>query len=96
MIPRQAKLLRLLAATLAIFGSVVAGGGFPGGRVVGADALRCENVRQRPIYRWDLSGSKYKLLGIDPAGELSHPYDCVAYLTLLAVADVSSGGLPTE
>jgi len=80
----------------AAFSCVVAGGGFQGGKVVGATDTRGENVRERPVYPWDLTASMYKLLGIDSAGRLPHPHGCVAYVTPLATGQVQSGGLLTE
>ncbi len=74
------------------FSAVVAGGGFKGGVVVGSTDGRGENVRDRPVYPWDLAASIYKLLGIDPHGHLPHPQGCVAYVSPQA----SSGGLLTE
>jgi len=55
------------------FSSVVAGGGFKGGRVVGASDARGEEVVDRPVYPVDLIGSIYELLGIDPDGPLPNP-----------------------
>lgn len=78
------------------FSAVVAGGGFKGGAVVGATDARGENVRDRPVYPWDLAASIYKLLGIDPHGTLPHPQGCVAYVSPLANGTVQSGGLLTE
>ncbi len=78
------------------FSAVVAGGGFRGGTVVGASDYRGENVRERPVYPWDLSASMYKLLGIDPHGRLPHPQGCVAYVSPIASGTVPSGGLLTE
>ncbi len=78
------------------FSAVVAGGGFQGGRVVGATDNRGEKVVDRPIYPWDLSASMYKLLGIDPAGRLPHPHGCVAYVTPVGSGAVQTGGLLTE
>lgn len=52
------------------FSVMVAGGGFKGGRVVGASDAKGENVKERPVYPQDLLGSIYELLGIDPAGRL--------------------------
>ncbi|HBG28826.1 MAG: hypothetical protein A2Y10_03590 [Planctomycetes bacterium GWF2_41_51] len=55
------------------FCSLVAGGGFRGGKVVGesdgtgAEAVKC------PIYPKDLIASMYELLGIDPEGQLPNP-----------------------
>jgi hypothetical protein len=52
------------------FSAVVAGGGFKGGRVVGASDAHGEEVASRPVYPKDLIGSMYELLGIDPDGPL--------------------------
>ncbi len=78
------------------FSAVVAGGGFRGGTLVGASDFRGENVRDRPVYPWDLSASMYKLLGINPNGRLPHPQGCVAYVSPIASGTVPSGGLLTE
>ena len=56
-----------------VFSSVVAGGGFQGGRVVGASDAKGETVKDRPIYPCDLIASMYELLGIDPTAKLPHP-----------------------
>jgi uncharacterized protein (DUF1501 family) len=53
-----------------VFSVVVAGGGFKGGRVVGASDHRGENVKERPVYPCDLLASMYVLLGIDPDGTM--------------------------
>ncbi len=55
------------------FSAVVAGGGFAGGRVVGASNATGEEVAERPVYPVDLIGSIYELLGIDPDGPLPNP-----------------------
>jgi len=78
------------------FSCVVAGGGFQGGKVVGATDWRGERVVTRPVYPWDLSASIYQLLGIDPHGTLPHPRGCVAYVTPIAGGNVQSGGLLKE
>lgn len=78
------------------FSAVVAGGGFKSGMVLGASDARGENVRQRPVYPWDLAASIYKLMGIDYRGRLPHPQGCVAYVSPLASGTVQSGGLLTE
>ncbi len=52
------------------FSSVVAGGGFKGGVVVGASDDTGENVAERPVYPWDLIRSMYIQLGIDPDGPM--------------------------
>ncbi|MCA9052821.1 MAG: DUF1501 domain-containing protein [Planctomycetaceae bacterium] len=55
------------------FSSVVAGGGFRGGMVVGESDSRSETVKDRPVYPCDLIGSMYELLGISPEAGLPHP-----------------------
>jgi len=57
----------------AVFSSLVAGGGFRGGQVVGATDARAETVAERPVYPGDLIGTMYELLGIDPEAGLPHP-----------------------
>ena len=57
----------------AVFSSLVAGGGFKGGQVVGASDDRAETVKDRPVYPGDLIGTMYELLGIDPEASLPHP-----------------------
>ncbi len=54
----------------ACFSAVVAGGGFKGGRVVGASDGKGMEVAQRPVYPRDLIGSIYERMGIDPEGPL--------------------------
>ncbi|MBN1805863.1 MAG: DUF1501 domain-containing protein [Sedimentisphaerales bacterium] len=55
------------------FCAVVAGGGFKGGRVVGASDEKGMEVAERPVYPEDLLGTMYQLLGIDPDGPLPNP-----------------------
>lgn len=57
----------------AVFSSLVAGGGFKGGQVVGASDARAETVKDRPVYPGDLIGTIYDLIGIDPEASLPHP-----------------------
>lgn len=57
----------------AVFSTLVAGGGFRGGQVVGASDARGETVKDRPVYPGDLIGTMYELLGIDPEASLPHP-----------------------
>ena len=54
----------------ACFSAVLAGGGFRGGRVVGASDDHGEQVVERPVSPADLLGSIYERLDIDPAGSL--------------------------
>lgn len=55
------------------FSAVVAGGGFKGGRIIGASNETGSEVAERPVYPEDLLGSMYELLGIDPEGPLPNP-----------------------
>jgi len=75
-----------------VFSAVVAGGGFKGGHVVGASDAKGEEVHERPIYPWDLIGSMYELLGIDPDGTLPHPQGLAVRLTPTAADGVAIGG----
>ncbi len=52
------------------FSVVVGGGGFEGGKVVGASDGTGENVAERAVYPEDLLGSIYELMGIDPDAPL--------------------------
>lgn len=64
-----------------VFSTLVAGGGFRGGHVVGASDARGEEVAERPVYPWDLTGSIYGLLGIDPDGVFPRYGDASVRLT---------------
>ena len=55
------------------FSHVVAGGGFKGGHIIGASDEKGMEVADRPVYPWDLIGSMYEQLGIDPNAQLPHP-----------------------
>lgn len=56
-----------------VFSGLLAGGGFKGGRVVGASNATGEEVKDRPVHPWDLIGSLYERMGIDPDGTIPHP-----------------------
>jgi hypothetical protein len=79
-----------------VFSAVVAGGGFQGGRVVGASDARGEDVKDRPVYPWDLIGSMYELLGIDTDATLRHPQGLTVRVTPSAADGLESGGLLEE
>lgn len=64
-----------------VFSTLVAGGGFRGGHVVGASDAHGEEVAERPVYPWDLTGSIYGLLGIDPDGVFPRYGDASVRLT---------------
>ena len=75
-----------------VFPTVVAGGGFKGGRVVGASDAKGEEVKERPVYPVDLIASMYELLGIDPDGKLPHPQGLTVRVTPSTADGVSMGG----
>jgi hypothetical protein len=55
------------------FSTVLAGGGFKGGHVVGATDARGEEVQDRPVFPADVIGSMYELLGLDLEAQLPNP-----------------------
>jgi len=75
-----------------VFSAVVAGGGFKGGRVVGASDAKGEAVKDRPVYPCDLIASMYELLGIDPDAKLPHPQGLAVRVTPTAADGVTMGG----
>lgn len=78
------------------FSTLVAGGGFKGGHVIGATDARGEAVTERPVYPLDLIGSIYELLGIDPAGALPNPRGLAAQVLPAAGGEIKSGGRLSE
>jgi hypothetical protein len=74
------------------FSAVVAGGGFRGGRILGASDARGEQVRDRPVYPCDLLGSIYELLGIDPDGKLATVQGADVRVTPAPAEAIKSGG----
>ena len=79
-----------------VFTSLVAGGGFRGGHIVGSSDKRAEEVQDRPVYPVDLLGSIYALSGIDTKARLPHPMGTEAYVLPSAAEGAKSGGLLTE
>ncbi len=75
-----------------VFSAVVAGGGFKGGRVVGASEETGEQVKDRPVYPCDLIASMYELLGIDGNAKLPHPQGLDVRVTPTAAESVKTGG----
>ena len=57
----------------ACFSSMVAGGGFAGGKIVGASDATSSRVASRPVSPQDMLGSIYELCGVDPDGPLPNP-----------------------
>lgn len=80
----------------AVFSSLVAGGGFKGGRVVGESDARAETVKNRPVYPGDLIGTLYELVGIDPEAGLPHPRGDFIRATPGADEGMKSAGRLTE
>jgi hypothetical protein len=78
------------------FSAVLAGGGFKGGRVVGASDARGENVAARPVYPRDLIRSLYTLLGIDPDGPMPNPRGMDVRVLPADEAGEESAGMLTE
>ena len=74
------------------FSALVAGGGFKGGRVVGASDDKGEQVKDRPVYPCDLLGSIYELLGIDGTAKLPHPQGKIVCVTPTAEDGVKMAG----
>jgi len=75
-----------------VFSSVVAGGGFQGGSVIGATDDNASELKDRPVYPWDLIGTMYQLLGIDPEGTIRHPQGMDVRLLPNAEDGVEVGG----
>ncbi|MHC4443746.1 MAG: DUF1501 domain-containing protein [Planctomycetota bacterium] len=73
------------------FSAVLAGGGFKGGRVIGASDDKGMEVAQRPVYPQDLIGSMYQLLGIDPDGPMPNPRG-LSLKVMPAAVDGRKGG----
>ena len=81
------------------FSVLVAGGGFRGGKVVGKTDERGEIVIERPIYPWDLIGSFYELLGIDPNAKIPTPQGgevCVSPFAAKEIPEKETGGILRE
>jgi hypothetical protein len=75
-----------------VFSAVLAGGGFKGGRVVGASDDKGEEVKDRPVYPCDLIASMYELLGIDGNAKLPHPQGLDVRVTPTAAEGVTAAG----
>jgi uncharacterized protein (DUF1501 family) len=56
-----------------VFSTLVAGGGFRGGVVVGKSDAKGLEVAERPVHPADLLAAIYELLGIDAGMRLPHP-----------------------
>jgi hypothetical protein len=79
-----------------VFSSLLAGGGFKGGQVLGASNKTGEEVADRPVYPADLLGSMYQLLGINADARLPHPEGQPVKVVASADEGVKSSGLLSE
>ncbi len=79
-----------------VFTVLVAGGGFTGGRVVGASDKLGEKVAERPVYPADLLGTFYLLAGIDANAKLPHPLGFDARVLDAENEGMQSAGLLEE
>ncbi len=75
-----------------VFCSLVAGGGFKGGQVVGASDAKGEDVKDRPVHPSDLIASIYELLGIDANAKLPHPQGQIVQVMSTPPERVKTGG----
>jgi len=75
-----------------VFSTLIAGGGFRGGQVVGSSNATGEEVTNRPVYPWDLTASMYELLGIDPDGTFPRAGDESVRITPKITGNMKSGG----
>ncbi len=78
------------------FSTLVAGGGFKGGHVVGRTDARGEEVKDRPVYPGDLIGTIYHLLGINPGASLPNPQGLEAHVMPTPAEGVPTAGLLKE
>jgi hypothetical protein len=80
----------------ACFSCLVAGGGFKGGRVVGASDETGSRVAERPVYPRDLIASIYTLMGIDPEGPMPNPLGLDVKVLPISEAGEKTAGLLKE
>jgi uncharacterized protein (DUF1501 family) len=79
-----------------VFSAVLAGGGFKGGRVIGASDATGQDVKDHPVYPCDILAGIYELLGIDLEAPLPNPEGLDLRVTPTAADGISSGGRLTE
>ena len=78
------------------FSTLVAGGGFKGGHVVGTTDAHAEQVTARPVHPSDLIGSMYELLGIAHDARLPHPEGTDVRAMPTVADNVKHGGRLSE
>jgi hypothetical protein len=79
-----------------VFSSLLAGGGFKGGQVLGKSNATGEEVAERPVYPADVIGSIYGQLGIPAEAPLPHPQGTPTFVVPGKEEKVPMGGLLTE
>jgi hypothetical protein len=79
-----------------VFSSVIAGGGFKGGQVLGASDAKGEEVKDRPVYPVDIIGSIYAQLGIAPGMKLPNPEGQPTFVMPQPAEGIKSAGLLKE
>lgn len=79
-----------------VFSSVLAGGGFKGGQLVGESDARGEEVKTRPVYPVDLIGSVYAQMGIEPTTKLPNPEGLPTFVMPSPDDGIKSAGLLRE
>ncbi|MDR3710169.1 MAG: DUF1501 domain-containing protein [Capsulimonadaceae bacterium] len=79
-----------------VFSSVVAGGGFQGGHLVGESNATGEEVKSRPVYPSDVVRSICELMGIDPDATLTTPQGQAVAIAPSTWSDVKPGGRLSE
>jgi uncharacterized protein (DUF1501 family) len=75
-----------------VFSSLIAGGGFKGGQIVGASDAKGEEVKERPVYPVDLIGSIYAQLGIEATAKLPNAEGLPLRVMPTPEEGVKSGG----
>jgi len=78
------------------FSSLIAGGGFKGGQVLGSSNVTGEEVVDRPVYPADVIGSIYGQLGIPAEATLPHPLGTLTHVVPDKSENVPMGGLLKE
>lgn len=79
-----------------VFSSMLAGGGFRGGQVIGASDSRGEEVKERAVYPVDVIASIYQQLGIAGDAKLPNPQGLDLRVLPLAADKVPSNGILKE
>jgi len=79
-----------------VFSTVLAGGGFKGGVVIGSSDSKGEEVKERPVYPVDVIEAIYERLGIDPESTVPHPRGYDVKIIPGPEENIKRGGRLTE